>query len=68
MPIHVRVNGKAKEYPGPMTLTELLENLGINPGSAVVERNLQIVDRTRLDTETIVDGDSIEIIRFVGGG
>lgn len=51
-----------------MTLAELLVNLGINPKSAVVERNLQIVDRTRLDAETIVDGDSIEIIRFVGGG
>ncbi len=68
MSIHVTVNGKAKEYPWAMTLMELLENLGINPKSAVVEKNLAIVDRTRLNTETIADGDSIEIIRFVGGG
>jgi thiamine biosynthesis protein ThiS len=64
----VTVNGKPKEYPGPMTLAGLLENLGINPKSAVVEKNLQIVDRKRLDVETIADGDTIEIIRFVGGG
>jgi thiamine biosynthesis protein ThiS len=68
IPMLVTVNGKPKEYPGPMTLAGLLENLGINPKSAVVEKNLQIVDRKRLDVETIADGDTIEIIRFVGGG
>jgi thiamine biosynthesis protein ThiS len=49
-------------------LARLLEVLGMNPKSVVVERNLQIVDRGRVESEMIQDGDSIEIIRFVGGG
>jgi len=34
----------------------------------VVERNLRIVPRHEIEREPVADGDTIEIIRFVGGG
>ncbi|HQN20664.1 MAG TPA: MoaD/ThiS family protein [Syntrophobacteraceae bacterium] len=33
-----------------------------------MERNLRIVPRNELSKEPVQDGDSFEIIRFVGGG
>jgi thiamine biosynthesis protein ThiS len=33
-----------------------------------VERNLEIVPRAMLGEVTVADGDSYEIVHFVGGG
>jgi thiamine biosynthesis protein ThiS len=66
--MQITVNGESRDIVGIMTLAGLLESLGINPKSVVVERNLQIVDRSRLEMENLNEGDCIEIIRFVGGG
>jgi thiamine biosynthesis protein ThiS len=66
--MQITVNGETRTYANPLTLLGLLEVLGVNPKSVVVERNLEIVDRSRVESEIIKDGDSIEIIRFVGGG
>ncbi|MEI8174097.1 MAG: sulfur carrier protein ThiS [Deltaproteobacteria bacterium] len=45
-----------------------MQSLGIDPRSVVVERNLQIVARAEMENEPVGAGDTIEIIRFVGGG
>jgi len=66
--MQITVNGESRDIVGIMTLAGLLESLGINPKSVVVERTLQIVDRSRLEMENLNEGDCIEIIRFVGGG
>jgi len=66
--MRITVNGQPKEYDRPLTVGALLQALGIDPRTVVVERNLEILDRSSMDGETIRDGDSIEIIRFVGGG
>jgi thiamine biosynthesis protein ThiS len=66
--MQITVNGEKRTYVDSLTLVGLLELLGVNPKSVVVERNLQIVDRSQVESEIVQDGDSIEIIRFVGGG
>lgn len=66
--MQIKVNGESRDIEAITTLAGLLESLGINPKSVVVERNLQIVDRSRLEMEGLNEGDCIEIIRFVGGG
>jgi sulfur carrier protein len=66
--MEITVNGQRKEYGGPPYVSALLEALGIHPRPVVVERNLRIVQRTELEKEPVQDGDSFEIIRFVGGG
>lgn len=66
--MEITVNGQRREYSGPPWMTSLLESLGISPRPVVVERNLRIVPRNELEQEPVAEGDSIEIIRFVGGG
>lgn len=45
------------------TVANLLDYLEIN-FKVVVEKNGELADKT----EQVVDGDAIEIVRFVGGG
>ncbi len=66
--MRVTVNGKEMQLEDQMSIAWLLESLGVNPKGVAVERNLTIVDRDRYVAEAIQEGDSIEIIRFVGGG
>ena len=64
----IRLNGDPHELAGPMTLTQLLDQLGIDPRRVAVEHNLTIVKRDRYATTTIGEGDEVEIVNFVGGG
>ena len=66
--MEIVVNGEKKTVAAPLTLAGLLEFLGINPKAVVVERNLTIVPRADMEKELVREGDTIEIIRMVGGG
>lgn len=66
--MEITINGEKKDIAAPMTVARLLDSLGIKPGSVVVERNLKIVAKTEYEKEPVEEGDSVEIIRFVGGG
>jgi len=66
--MEIRVNGETRQWDRPVTVRDLLEALGVRSGAVVVERNLQIVPRERMAEEMVEDGDSLEIIRLVGGG
>ena len=66
--MEIRVNGEIRCWDSPVTVLALVESLGIRPGTVVVERNLKIVPRERIAEEMVEDGDSLEIIRLVGGG
>jgi thiamine biosynthesis protein ThiS len=64
----VVVNGEERQVPGPATLLDLLEHLGLDPRTVVVERNREIVRRPRLGETVLAEGDAIELVHFVGGG
>jgi thiamine biosynthesis protein ThiS len=66
--LHIVVNGEERRVPGPATLLELLEHLGLDPRSVVVERNREIVRRPKLGDTKLEEGDAIELVHFVGGG
>ena len=66
--MEISVNGQKKSFTAPLTITGMLEQLGVNPKAVVVERNFQIVARPEMETQSVEDGDAIEIIRLVGGG
>ena len=66
--MEIRINGETMQWDQSITILGLLEDLRIHPETVVVEHNLRIVPRERIAEERIEDGDSIEIIRFVGGG
>lgn len=66
--MEVKINGEKRTFDTSLTVSGLLDSLEINPQSVVVELNLQIVVRSKMDQEPIKDGDSVEIIKLVSGG
>ena len=53
---------------GPLSVEEMLNELGLDPLRVAVERNLEIVPRGTLGEVAVEDGDDFEIVHFVGGG
>jgi sulfur carrier protein len=66
--IALTVNGKPVELEGPAALLAYLEGLGVNPRAVAVELNGEIIERAAFETATLRDGDTLEIVRMVGGG
>lgn len=66
--IRVRLNGKDRELEPDHTVTTLLESLELNPHMIVVELNREILERDSYGDVGISDGDTIELVHFVGGG
>jgi thiamine biosynthesis protein ThiS len=66
--LQLTVNGDARSVPGPATLTDLLTHLRLDPRMVVVELNREIVRRQFLSERELKDGDSVELVHFVGGG
>jgi len=62
------LNGDPVEVGGPMTLTALLAQLGVDARRVAVEHNLNVIKRPNYDTTRIQEGDQVEIVNFVGGG
>jgi thiamine biosynthesis protein ThiS len=62
------VNGEPRRLPGPATLLDLLAHLGLDPRAVVVELNREIVRRPRLGETRLAEGDTVELVHFVGGG
>lgn len=65
--MRVIINGEATEIPDGLLLRGLLDHLGLE-GPVAVEVNREIVPRVDHPTHEIRDGDSLEIVHFVGGG
>ncbi|MBI1912044.1 MAG: sulfur carrier protein ThiS [Deltaproteobacteria bacterium] len=64
----IRVNGIEREIEAGTTVESLLNMLEIKVQGIAVDINREIVPK-RLFSETILnEGDSIEIVRMVGGG
>jgi thiamine biosynthesis protein ThiS len=64
----ITLNGEPHDLPGPLTVTELLVQLQIDPRRVAVELNLVVLKRAAFDTAMVGDGDHVEIVNFVGGG
>jgi len=66
--MRLTVNGEMRECADGTTVTQLLEQLGVQPERVVVEVNLTILKRAQHQAAVLKDGDRIEIVQFVGGG
>ena len=62
------VNGDKRIFSSVDTVSALLEQIGINPKTIVVEQNGQIVMKDAYDSTSVEEGDELELIHFVGGG
>jgi thiamine biosynthesis protein ThiS len=67
--ISLTVNGRPRELKPGTTISDLLADLGIQPRMVVVEHNRTIVrDRSLFERTVLAQGDSLELVHFVGGG
>jgi sulfur carrier protein len=67
-PIRVTVNGAPREFPAPLTFSQLLDGLALAGRRVAVERNGEIVPRSAHGEARVADGDRIEVVIAVGGG
>jgi thiamine biosynthesis protein ThiS len=66
--LHISVNGEARTIAGPATVADLLQQLKLDPRTVVVELNREIVRRPAQQATPLSEGDSLELVHFVGGG
>ena len=64
----IRLNGKDREIRGGHTVRSLLRELELEPAMIVVEHNRDILERDSYGDVAVRDGDTIELVHFVGGG
>lgn len=65
--MQVIINGESTQLAGPVTVAVLLQRMNID-GKVAVEINREIVPRSRFGQHQINDGDTLEIVRAIGGG
>ncbi len=64
------INGVESKFPDglPKTIAELLKHLNINEAAIVAELEGNIIARNEFAQTTLASSQTIELIRFVGGG
>ncbi|HLF57267.1 MAG TPA: sulfur carrier protein ThiS [Thermoanaerobaculia bacterium] len=66
--LRLEVNGRARETPPGISVAGLVAELAGESRFVAVERNGEIVPRSRWSATELADGDRVEIVRFVQGG
>ena len=64
----ITLNGKPREIEEPMTVADFLHTLDITPRQVAVALNGDVLPRDRWPEVAIGDGDTVEVVRAVGGG
>ena len=67
----LKINGVGKEFTAgqmPLTLASLLEQMDVKEATAAAEIDGEIVSREKFEETKLQSGQSIELVRFVGGG
>jgi thiamine biosynthesis protein ThiS len=66
--MQVTINGAVTEIPDGLTLRDLVIHLGLTEGPVAIEVNRVIVPRAKHGERSVLGGDVIEVVHFVGGG
>ncbi len=64
----VKINGECIENIAGKTIAEYLTTSGYDIKRVAVELNGNILPKAQYDSTVLHDGDSVEIVSFVGGG
>jgi thiamine biosynthesis protein ThiS len=64
----LHINGEARDFASPLSLSSLIEQLGMKQDRVAIELNRNIVPREQWATTSLTEGDRLEIVHFVGGG
>lgn len=66
--IALTLNGKPSNTTAGLTVQDFLRTLDLEPATVVVELNRTILRRDDYVNTEVHDGDTIELVHFVGGG
>jgi sulfur carrier protein len=66
--LRIQVNGEPRAFDGSLDIAHLLAALDLAGKKVAVERNGEIVPRSRFGETQLADGDRLEIVVAVGGG
>jgi sulfur carrier protein len=67
--MQLSVNGTLRTFERPVhTVADLVRELSLTGKRIAVERNGEIVPRSRYAETTVAPGDTLEIVGAVGGG
>lgn len=63
----ILLNGESRRVAAA-TLSELVTELGLERRMIAIERNLEVVARSRYAETILAEGDRIELVHMIGGG
>jgi sulfur carrier protein len=69
--VTLTLNGESRVFEGQaaaFSVSALLAVLGLETKKVAVERNEEIVPRSRYAETWLASGDALEIVHFIGGG
>ena len=66
--MNITLNGKIKQLSGVKDLRSLVELLCNDKSPIVAELNGEIIKAAQWKETTLKEGDTIELVSFVGGG
>ena len=66
--IRIFVNGAPREFAAAPTVAQFLAELSLAGKRLAIERNGEIVPRSRFTEQRLADGDRLEVVVAVGGG
>lgn len=66
----LQINGRQKEFPDglPPTVADLLAQMKISPAAVLVQIDGQTVKRDDFGQTKLSPGQSLEVLRILGGG
>jgi sulfur carrier protein len=64
----IQLNGHEREFGSPLSLSKLVEQLGMKEDRVAVELNRNIIPREMWPQTELSEGDRLEVVHFVGGG
>lgn len=66
--LNITINGESRQFASALTVAGLIDQLGYTGKRIAVERNGEIVPKSRHASTPLVSGDRLEIVVAVGGG
>jgi sulfur carrier protein len=64
----IKVNGEMHELPESSTMLDLIRSLGLEERVMASALNMEIVKQDAWGNAVLKEGDTIELLDFVGGG
>jgi sulfur carrier protein len=66
--LNITINGESRQFASALTVAGLIDQLGYSGKRIAIERNGEIVPKSRHASTPLVSGDRLEIVVAVGGG